>query len=85
MQYMVMIKQKSGYFHDSLLAENKEFDSIMADNCEEIGLCETCAQACDMNQRCHILRRIRKNTWDKLCPILFCDAVKPPFKPEDLL
>ena len=85
MHYMVYIKQRKGIFHDSLLAENSEFDSMLASNCDELGLCKVCAEGCDIHSRCHILRQIGPNTWDKLCPILFCDAVKPPFEPKDLI
>ncbi len=95
MQYMVAIKAKSHgkdnnwfYYHDSVLAPNSDFDSIMTTNCDELGLCEKCIEVCDMNRRCHVMRRVVSKDgeyYDKLCPILFCDLVRPPFKVEDLV
>lgn len=92
---MVMLKKKSYnkdngcfFFYDSLLAPDCEFDSILSSNCEDLGLCEICYKTCDQSEHCHVMREkpIKKGfCYDKLCPILFCDLVKPPFKPEQLV
>lgn len=87
MHYMVMLKKgdEPDYYEDSLLAPNSAFDGLAAVMCQESGLCDMCAAVCDQNRKCHVMRQIKKNTWDKLCPILFHDAVKPDWKPSDLV
>lgn len=95
MQYMVMIKKKTYntdndwfFYHDSLLAPDSDFDSILSSNCEELGLCEKCYETCDQSKHCHIMRKkVDENGeyYDKLCPILFSDLVSLPFKVEDLV
>ena len=86
MQYFVMLENTEDiYFYDSLLAPNSEFDGLHHDLCEKTGLCEKCNETCDMNTKCHVMRKIAPNTWDKLCPVLFHDAVKPKWKLKDLI
>lgn len=85
MHYMVLLASTGAYFNDSLLAPNSEFDGLLSELCEEVGLCEKCYETCNQSQKCHVMRQIDKNTWDKLCPILFHDAVKPKWKLKDLM
>lgn len=85
MHYMVMLKKGGDYFYDSLLAPNSAFDGMASDLCDESGLCEKCYEVCDQSSKCHVMRQVGPHAWDKLCPILFCDAVKPNWKPKDLL
>ncbi len=96
MQYAVTLKKRTYeqdndhyWFRDSLLAPNSEFDSISSAICEESGLCEKCYEICDQSSHCHILRLTKDDygyeVWDKLCPILFCDIVKPPFQVKDIV
>lgn len=88
MQYMAGLKKKSYSkdnewfdFQDSLLAPDSDFDFMLAENCDARGLCDKC----NCNSIGHIMRKIGKNTYDKLCPILFIDMVNPPFKIGDLV
>ncbi len=95
MQYMVGLKTKTYnkdgdwfYFHDALLAPDSAFDSILSSNCRELGLCEKCWEVCDQDEHCHVMRKKRDENgeyYDKLCPILFCDLVRPAWKPGDLV
>ena len=96
MIYEVILKKPSYnidndhyWFQDSLLAPDSDFDSISSESCKELGLCDKCYKVCDQSRKCHIMRKNKddrgKVFYDKLCPILFCDLVKPPFKPADLI
>ncbi len=86
MFYFVMLDNREDvHFEDSLLAPNSDFDGMLSELCEESGLCEKCYEICNMNRRCHVMRKIGPTTWDKLCPVLFHDAVKPKWKLRDLI
>jgi hypothetical protein len=49
---------------------------------EELGLCEKCEVAC----QCHVMQPLEEgpHCYRKLCPVLFHDAFKPPWKIEEL-
>jgi hypothetical protein len=57
------------------------FEKMECQLVHELGLCTHCPA----DWRCHILWETHvKGTCEKLCPILFCDVVKPPWTVEDL-
>jgi hypothetical protein len=52
---------------------------------KELELCGNvdCQQSC----HCHVMMRVpeRAGCYEHLCPVLFCDVVKPEWKVEDLV
>lgn len=75
---MYWIQLKKGLFQDAILPgliPDHVFD-LMVHNVvdEELDLCRLCDV---QGSRCHV---IEEGTGRKLCPILFHDVVKPPWK-----
>jgi hypothetical protein len=80
MMYWITLQSKKGavVFHDSILPgliPDHVFD-LMVDNVvdKELGLCRLCDV---QGRRCHV---IEEGTGRKFCPVLFVDAVHPPWK-----
>jgi len=67
-------------FTDRIDNSMYNFDLLLANTIDDLGLCKNCEFDC----HCHILRKIARGTWDKLCSVLFHDLVKPPWKLEEL-
>ena len=80
MMYGIILKTKTGpeWFEDSILPgliPDHVFD-LMVDRVvdEQLGLC----RICDVHgTRCHVIDWSKGGR--KLCPVLFVDAVKPPW------
>lgn len=82
MEYWVYLNRRGKVFQfkDRILKSVYDFDLLLADLADELGLCKDCPFDCV----CHVLRKINENTWDKLCSVLFHDLIKPPWKLEEL-
>jgi hypothetical protein len=79
--YGILLWDKDGYaewFFDSILPgliPDRVFDLMECDVVDKVlGLCRLCDV---QGARCHV---IEQGTDRKLCPILFADAVHPPWK-----
>ena len=90
--YRIHLRGKDGdpyYFHDSLLPgflpEHviKLMDIIFVS--QELDLCKECPMDC----HCHVLVPVKPHNenspLNKLCTVLFHDAVKPSWKLEDVV
>jgi hypothetical protein len=81
MQYSIYLTKKGEptLFQDSLLdiypkrtLDLMEFNQVP----QKLGLCHEC----NMDTRTHVALEIDERTSKMLCPILFHDVVKPPWK-----
>ena len=79
MMYGIILHTKTGpeWFHDAILPgliPDRVFDLMEANHVADVlDLC----RLCDVHgARCHV---IEEPTGRKLCPVLFADAVKPPW------
>ena len=89
MHYTVMLQ--GGTVNDCILPgliPDRVFDLMEVRVVDELGLCENCS----LDTSCHVMRLIEKphpspeqDWFDKLCPVLFHDVVKPRWKLEKLL
>ncbi|MCK5604728.1 hypothetical protein KAR91_22755 [Candidatus Pacearchaeota archaeon] len=85
MHYWIWLNKKGEpkLFQDSLLdffpkrtIDLMEFNKVP----EKVGMC----RECHLDTKCHVMLEIDKNTFSKLCPILFVDVVKPPWKLSEI-
>ena len=47
---------------------------------EKTGICHDC----HLDTHCHVMVEIAKDTYRKLCPVLFHDVIKPPWKLSEI-
>ena len=85
MMYGIIIRGEDGWpywFHDAILPgliPSHVFDLMVCDVVDkQLGLCSICDV---QGSRCHV---IEEGTGRKLCPVLFADAVHPPWKVEQI-
>lgn len=81
MQYWIWLNKKGEpkFFQDALLDiyPRRTFDLMEFNQVPEmLGMCHECG----MDTKCHVMEWIDERTSRKLCPILFHDVVKPPWK-----
>jgi len=85
MQYSIYLRKNGEpeLFRDSLLdiypkrtIDLMEFNKVP----EKIGMCKEC----HLDTHCHVMMEINEFTSKLLCPILFVDVVKPPWKLSDI-
>ena len=85
MQYWIYLNKNGEpkLFQDSLLdiypkrtIDLMEFNKVP----EKIGMCHECS----LNCHCHVMEEIKEGTYRLLCPILFHDVVKPPWKLSEI-
>ncbi len=91
LQFMVQIykgRQKEVVWHSfgllpGIIPEHV-FKSMNTKVCEDLGFCGKCD---GQDSKCHILWKIqgREYAYEKLCPILFVDTVKPDFRLSDIV
>ena len=86
MMYGIILRGKDGkpyWFHDSILPgliPDRVFDLMECSVVDtQLGLCELCDV---QGARCHVIDESQgeENPCRKLCPVLFADAVHPPWK-----
>lgn len=86
MQYWIFLNKKNGEvirFQDSLLDiyPKRTFDLMEHNKApEKLGMCGEC----HLDTKCHVMEEIDENTSRLLCPILFVDVVKPPWKLSEI-
>ena len=85
MQYRIFLNRKGKLidFCDSLLDiyPKRTFDNMEHNKApEKVGMC----RECHLDTKCHVMEEIDKNTSRLLCPILFVDVVKPPWKLSEI-
>jgi hypothetical protein len=85
MMYGIILLDRHGngeWFFDSILPgiiPDRVFDLMVCDVVDrQLGLCKLCDV---QGQRCHV---IEEGTGRKLCPVLFADAVHPPWKVDQI-
>lgn len=85
MYYWIWLRKKGEIklFQDSILdifpkrtIDLMEFNKVP----EKVGMCDNC----NLNCHCHVMEEIKKDTYRLLCPILFHDVVKPPWKLSEI-
>jgi hypothetical protein len=84
--YGIILRDRKGHpewFFDSVLPgliPDHVFDLMVCDVVDkQLGLCKICDVA---GGRCHV---IEQGTGRKLCPVLFVDAVKPPWTVDQVV
>jgi len=87
MHYWIYLKDKNGepeLFQDSLLDiyPKRALDLMEPDHLPaKRGMCDKC----HLDTHCHVMEEIGEYTSRKLCPILFINLVKPPWKLSDIM
>ena len=84
MQYWIILRKGEYdhiYYHDYFLKGLIPFhvlELMIADTVDKkLGICD----GCELAYHCHV---IEEGAGKKYCPILFCDVVKPSWKPEQV-
>lgn len=85
MHYWIYLNKngEAKLFQDSMLDifPKRTFDLMEFNQVpEKIGMCDEC----NLDSHCHVMEEIDESTWRSLCPILFVDVVKPPWKLSDI-
>jgi hypothetical protein len=95
MMYGIILRGKDGYpywFHDAILPgliPDHVFDRRVCRVVDEqLGLCKICDV---QGSRCHVFEEVidgetgEETTGRKMCPVLFADAVKPPWRVDQVV
>jgi hypothetical protein len=88
MHYEIMLRDKKGepyYYEDYILPgifPESTFEAMHCEVAESLGLCEKCDV---QGARCHVLVHVVEYEFQKLCPILFHDVVKPRWQIAEIV
>ncbi len=85
MQYWIYLRKNGEpkLFRDSILDifPRRTFDLMEFNKVpEKLGMCDEC----NLNSHCHVMEEIDEFSSRLLCPILFHDVIKPPWKLSEI-
>ncbi len=67
------VRRIDDYMLDGLVPDHV-IEAMRDSVADDLGLCRICESG---GRRCHVMRWIGRNKWDKFCPVLWHDVFKP--------